>query len=118
MGPFEKKLREILSGVGDSEKVTTMVEEILEAHCDIYALYTMSQMMSAETEASAMSRKRSITDFRFNQGKIEAFQQLFIKVAFDGLSLEDGTLSDEDLAGGKDFWRKKVEAFIETTVGG
>jgi len=112
MGPFEEKLREILSELCDNDLLTTLVENVLEAHCDVYALYTMSQLMGAETEAAATSKTRSIPKFKFEQGKIEAFQQLFLKVAFDGLSVEDGTLSDQDVTQAKAFWREKVRAFI------
>jgi len=117
MGPLEERLRDILGEVCSDELLERTVEDILEAHCDVYALYAMSQLMASETKAAEMAKKRVPTTFQFYQGKIEAFQELFVKVAFDGLSLEEETLSDRDLAEAKKFWREKVEAFIAETIG-
>lgn len=117
MGAFEEKLKEILGEVCSGELMEATVESILEAHCDVYALWAMSQLMGAEIKASEMAKKRVNTTFQHFQGKIQAFQELFGKVAFDGLSVEDGTLSDEALTEAKDFWRKKVKDFIAKTVG-
>jgi len=114
MGPFEEKLREILGEVCSDELLATTVEAVLESHCSVYALYAMSELMAAEVKASEMAKKRVNTTFLFYQGKIQAFQELFLKVAFDE---GDGTVTDQDVTEAKAFWRAKVEAFIATTIG-
>jgi len=112
MGAFEEKLREILAESCAGELLDITTEEILEAHCGVYALYTMNQLMGAQEDASEVAKARSADKFQFFQGKIKAYQELFVKVAFDGLSVEDGTLSEEALAEAMEFWKTKVEDFI------
>jgi len=112
MGPFEEKLREVLGEVCSDELLTSTVEAVLEAHCSIYAQYAMSQVMIAQSDAADMARVRKSDKFAFAQGQIAAFQELFGKVAFDGLSVAEGTLSDQDLDEAQAFWRQKVEALL------
>jgi len=116
MGPFEAKLREILGEDLSGELLNEAVEKVLVAHCDVYALYSMSELMAAEIKVSEMAKKRKTTTFQFYQGKIQAFQELFMKVAFDVESVEDD-ISDEDLAEAKKFWRKAVEVITAQAIG-
>lgn len=116
MGAFEERVREIIGELCDDELLDQTVEDVLEAHCEVFALYTMSQLMAAQDSASETAKKRVASTFQFYQGKIEAYRELFVKVAFDGLSVEDGTLSDEMYQKAVDFWRPKVEEFIKQTL--
>lgn len=116
MGAFEQEIRKIVGELADNELLDKTVEEILNAHCNIYALYAMSQLMSAQESVTEMAKKRKTDRFQFFQGKVESYQEFFVKVAFDGLSVEDGTMTQDMLENAKVFWQQKVHDFMEQAL--
>lgn len=112
IGAFQEKVAEVVGELCDNDLRDETVEKILEAHCEVFALYTMSQLMAAQESASDMAAARKNERFQFFRGKIQAYQELFLKVAFDGLSVEDGTLTDEMMQNATLFWEEKVGEFI------
>lgn len=116
MGPLEEKIREIVGGFCESKLLDKTVEELLESHSNIYALFAMSQLMAAQESASEMAKKRDLKQFAHFQGKIEAYKELFVKVAFDGLSVEDGTVTDEMLQKARLYWQQQVHIFIQQAL--
>jgi hypothetical protein len=98
MGPLEEKLRETLGELAGSEILDDAVESVLSDHCEVYALWAMGRIMAAQKDAAEMAEKRVTTTFQFHQGRIAAYKEIFARVAFDGLSIEEETLTEEQLA--------------------
>jgi hypothetical protein len=116
MGPLETKLRQTLGEVADNELLDELVEKVLGDHCEVYALWSMNQMIAAQGDASDMATKRVNTTFQFHQGRIAAYQDIFARVAFDGRSVEDGTLTNKELQTAIDFWREEVEKLLRSII--
>jgi hypothetical protein len=118
MGAYEEGVRKVLSEICSDELLDDSVEKVLEEHCNVYALWAMSQVMSAQEDAAQASSARDTTKFQIHQGRIAAYQALFEKVAFDGLSVADGTLTVKELTEAIAFWKKRVEDFLRTIIPG
>jgi len=116
MGAYEEKVRQVLSEICSEELLDSPVEKILEEHCNVYALWAMSQVMAAQEDAAQASSARDTTKFQIHQGRIAAYQALFEKVAFDGLSVADGTLTQNELTEAIAFWKLRVEDVLRTMI--
>lgn len=117
MGAYEERVRKVLSEIcGIGELLESSVETILEEHCNVYALWAMSQVMSAQEDAAQASQARDNTNFQIHQGRIAAYQALFEKVAFDGLSIADGTLTEKELTEARAFWKTRVDDVLRTVI--
>lgn len=112
MGPYEESIRDTLSNIATKDILKDAVEKILESHCNIYALWAMANMMMTQAEADKAANARQTPKFQYLQGRESAFREIFEKVAFDGLSVADGTLRQAQLNEAISFWKERVEKVI------
>ncbi len=109
MGAFEQKVRDVITELADGDLREKLIESILESLYDVYGLWAYSKLIAARKSSDMSARSRNATEFAEARGTSIAFNEMWQKIIFDGLSVQDGTLKQKQVDDAEAYWKSRLE---------